>query len=41
MTLPLIGITSIRKEGEPGQTHWYSTPFSIFMLFNVREGCLC
>ncbi|WP_322509242.1 gamma-glutamyl-gamma-aminobutyrate hydrolase family protein [Anaerolinea sp.] len=28
MTLPLIGITSIRKEGEPGQTHWYSTPFS-------------
>lgn len=28
MTSPLIGISTGRKEGENGQTHWYGTPFS-------------
>lgn len=28
MTMPLIGITTSRREGEAGQTHWYATPYS-------------
>ena len=38
MSLPLIGITASRKEGEAGQTHWYATPFSYIQAVQRAGG---